>query len=296
MGAVQVFAKALGITEAQLFKQMESGSVLAADTLPKVAAAYREAALAGGAYALALKGLRVTEGQMVKSTQEAGDKIFQSGFSEGLSKLYGTIADILKDSGPQLEKLGKLFGVVFKGLAHSLRLIEPLMKVFIDNFEVMFGLGAIKAMSAFATAANLSLARAFLPITVALAATEELISLMSDDLVGVTESAMGKQFNIRTGEFTGLKKKDDKYYSTGAAGAVEGVDERKYNMIKRLGASKFLDVFPNSTPEMRAKSGVQPYSGTVNLTINGVTDDKVIEKIDKHVGHLLQGGMAPNGA
>ena len=210
--SIQIFAKALNMTEAELFKAMEQGQLFSSDVLPKVAEEFKKAALAGGAYSLALKGLRVTEGQMVKSSQEAGDLIFKSGFSAGLADLYKTLADVLKNSGPQLEKLGKIFGSVFKGLAYSLRLVEPIMRLFIDNFEIMFGAYAIKSMATFATAANLSLARAFLPITAAVAAAEELISLMSDDLVGVTESSAGKQFNILTGNVSGLDNKEGKYY------------------------------------------------------------------------------------
>ena len=206
------------MSEPELFKAMEQGQLYASEVLPKVAEEFKKAALEGGAYALALKGLRVTEGQMVKASQEAGDKIFKSGFSAGLSDLYKTVGDLLKNSGPQLEKLGRIFGAVFKGIAYSLRLVEPIMKVFIDNFELIFGAYAIKAMSSFATAANLSLAKAFLPITLALAAAEELMSLFSDDIVGITEASMGRQFNLREGTTSGLTEKDGVYTKTGNKG------------------------------------------------------------------------------
>lgn len=290
-GAVQVFAKALGITEAQLFKQMETGQVLAAETLPKVAAAYREAALEGGAYGLALKGLRVTEGQMIKASQEAGDTIFKSGFSSGLAELYKSISELLKDSGPQLEKIGKIFGAVFKGIAHTLRLIEPVIKLFIDNFELMFGLGALssikmmeRALKSFAFTANVSLAKAFFPITAALAAVEELMSLMSDNLVGVTESVMGNQFNILTGKSSSMIEKNGKF--TRGEEAVDEdstgkVAENIYGFFQKMKDAPLL-----LKPSVAAMHGIGtlsdmlPSFGSSSPTTQTTQTKQTVEKIE----------------
>jgi tape measure domain-containing protein len=214
-GAVQVFAKALNMSEAELFKQMEQGNLVSSEVLPKVAAEYRRAAEAGGAYALSLKGLRVTEGKFLTQTQRAGKTIFNSGFEEGLSKLYITLSQFLEDAGPQLKKLGQIFGAVFKGIAHALLVVEPLIKVFIDNMGLAFGAGMLYKVTTFTAAVRTALMTAFLPITAALAAMEELASLFNDKLVGSIERSLGMQVNLMTGKTRNFSEKDGKFTDTG---------------------------------------------------------------------------------
>ena len=258
-GAVQVFSRALNVSEAELFKMMEQGQLVSSEVLPKVAAELKKAALEGGAFDKALKGLRVTEGQMITESQRAGNKIFKSGFSEGLSELYKTIGDLLKDAGPQLEKLGAIFGKVFKGIAHALRVVEPYLKLVIDNFEVLFGAGMLFKIKAM----GLALARTFLPLTAAVVAAEELASLMSDKLVGGIEKQAGMQINLMNRTTSGLKEKDGKYYKSGTPQeffglgtfgeyALKGVD--MMNPFK-TGASTLNNLFGNSTTSTTNNSG-----------------------------------------
>lgn len=205
MGAIQVFSRALNVSEAELFKMMENGQLVSSEVLPKVAAELKKAALEGGAFEQALKGLRVTEGQLITESQRAGNKIFKSGFSEGLSELYKTISEILKNAGPQLEKLGDIFGKVFKVIAHGLRVIEPYMKIAIDNFWTLFGAASIARILTMGA----TLRAAFLPITAALFAAEELASLMSDKLVGSLELSAGRQINILDATSSGITTNSD---------------------------------------------------------------------------------------
>lgn len=221
---MQVFSRALNVSESELFKMMEQGQLVSSEVLPKVAAELKKAALEGGAFEKALKGLRVTEGQMITESQRAGNTIFKSGFSEGLSELYKTIGDILKDSGPQLEKLGAIFGKVFQGIAYGFKVLEPILKITIDNFELIFGALAIsrinnmaKTMELFGSRSNKALLRAFLPITAALAAAEELIGLFSDKIVTNLERQSGKQFNLLEGTQSNLVEKDGKFYKDKAS-------------------------------------------------------------------------------
>lgn len=202
---------------------MENGQLVSSEVLPKVAAELKKAALEGGAFEQALKGLRVTEGQLITESQRAGNKIFKSGFSEGLSELYKTISEILKDAGPQLEKLGNLFGKVFKGIAHILKVIEPVLKVFIDNFGILFGAASIARIGMMSTA----LKAAFLPLTAALFAAEELASLMSDKLVGVTEAKLGYQMNVVKGTTTDLIRREDGSFVNGASSSADPANLKK---------------------------------------------------------------------
>lgn len=209
---MQVFSRALNVSEAELFKMMEQGQLVSSEVLPKVAAELKKAALEGGAFEKALKGLKVTEGQLGTDFQRAGKKIFNSGFEDGMSEMYKTLSDIIKDAGPQLEKLGDIFGKVFRGIAHGFRILEPYMKVAIDNFWTLFGAAAISRVVAMGAA----LRTTFLPLTAAVVAAEELASLMSDSLVGSIEKKMGMQVNLLDRTTSGLERREDgKYYGDG---------------------------------------------------------------------------------
>lgn len=213
--AVQVFAKALGLTEAELFKQMEQGKLISSEVLPKVALAYKEAAEAGGAYAKSLEGLRVTEGQFLTQTQRAGKTIFNSGFEKGLSNLYDTMALFLKDSEPQLKKLGKVFGKVFDGLAHTLNVFEPFIRMLIDNMELAFGAAMVYKITTFTAAIRAAFLSALAPVTLLIASIEELATLFSDKMVGGLERSLGMQVNLMTGQSRGFSEKDGVFTDTG---------------------------------------------------------------------------------
>ena len=218
------------MSEAELFKAMENGQLYASEVLPKVAKEFKKAALEGGAYALALKGLRVTEGQMIKASQEAGDKIFKSGFSEGLSDLYKTIAELLKDSGPQLQKLGKIFGSVFKGIAKAIEVLTPILKFAIDHFGALVStymisrlgilIGTIskmsKAMKVFGAVSAISWAAALAPITALLASfglIDDWLGQFDRNVINSDEKSRGYQ--IIDGQRVGVEQRKGKWYDTG---------------------------------------------------------------------------------
>lgn len=280
------------ISEAQLFKQMEQGKLISSEVLPKVAAAYREAADAGGAYQLALKGLRVTEGQMVKSTQEAGEKIFQSGFNEGLSKLYETIAKLLANSGPQLEKIGNIFGRVFNAIAYTIKTLEPFVKVLISNFDLLFGgymlakvFALTKAMKLFGVTTAASFAVALAPITAIVTAITGTIAFIDDitsrfdanmSRLSASEIEQGYQTNFY-GQRSNISEKDGKFY--------KGTTSKSTGLFG-------MNIHPESqgfTSQKAANSNVN----NINLTVHGVTDDKMINRIHSELDKAMSGGMAP---
>lgn len=236
-GAFNLAAESMGLTTKELNKQLQLGNVLAKDLLPKMTPMIREMANANGALATQLETARIAENRFFLTTQDGAKKIYDSGFSEGLKELYTTLSEILKDSGPQLEKIGKIFGTVFKAIAHILKLVEPPLKLIIDNIELLTSAYVIKRFGLLGkavtplktlfvdmskiTGVNMisrlgvlgrALSRSFLPLTVALATAEELVSLFSDKLVGASEMRMGQQVNLATGEYSELIRRDGKYY------------------------------------------------------------------------------------
>lgn len=256
--AMRALEKSTGKTAKELFKMMEMGQLGAEYILP-FTRALRSLSSEGGALEKALKTLRVEENRLINQSKLAGDKIFKSGFSEGLSELYKTISEILKNAGPQLEKLGDIFGKVFKGIAHILRVVEPYLKLVIDNFEVLFGAGMLLKIKAM----GLALARTFLPLTAAVAAAEELASLMSDKLVGGIEKQAGMQINLMNRTTSGLKEKDGKYYKSGTPqeffglGAFGEYTLKGVDMMNpfKTGANALNNLFGSSTPNTTNNSG-----------------------------------------
>lgn len=326
-GAVQVFSRALNVSEAELFKLMEQGKLLSADVLPKVAKEFRKSALEGGAFDKALQGLRVTEGQFITGAQRAGDTIFKSGFSEGLSELYKTMSEIFKDAGPQLEKIGDIFGKVFKGIAYVMKLLEPPLKLLINNFEILFGAIMIGKLRMFSkifkelTGKDMigklavlrgALATTFLPITVALAAAEELISLFSDKLVGVTEKAMGYQVNLADGTKTNLVTKDGKLMSdpnttrglladpSSGNTALANMTEEQFDklsffskadlVLEQIGAMQ-ADMMSQGMQNMFWDSPKQPIINQTNtIKVEGVSGEDVAYKVKRHLAEFTGNG------
>ncbi len=229
---MQLFSRALNVSEQELFKMMEQGQLVSSEVLPKVAKEFRKAATEGGAYALALQGLRVKEGQFMTGMQRAGKTIFNSGFEEGLSNLYGTLSEIFENSGPQLKKLGKIFGDVFNAIATGLKVLEPVMKFAIDNFYTLLGAKAIHTLLSFQSILHkaswsmaASWARAFAPISLALVAIDELYSMIDDTKIGLIEKTYGKQINLLKGTTSDFVEKDGKFYAKDSS--FKGFNDKK---------------------------------------------------------------------
>lgn len=269
-GSVQIFSRALNVTEAELFKLMEQGKLLSAEVLPKVAKEFRSAAMEGGAYQRALNGLRVTEGQFITQVQKSGNIIFKSGFEKGLANLYKTLQRILKDSVPQLEKMGRIFKEVFDTISYGMELIAPVVRTVVDNFEYLFGAVMLGKLKTFAAALNV----AFLPFTAALFALEEIVSLMNDKVVGALEAKMGSQFNFTTLSSSGLRKnKEGKFVRDNTiqealgreVGLIEGMSRVLENKVMRplLGQEPI-----NYSALQPSQSNSTASTSTVNQTNN----------------------------
>lgn len=304
-GAFNLAAKAMGMTTQQLNKALEQGQVLAKDLLPKITPMIHEMANANGALAKQLESARIAENRFVADSAKAADKIFNSGFESGLTELYKTMSEILKDAGPQLEKIGKIFGVVFKSVAHILKTIEPPLSMIINNIEYLAGAVMIRKLMLL----RATLATTFLPITVALAAAEELISLFSDKLVGVTEKAIGRQINISEGTSTKLIQKDGKFYSDKSdSEKVMGMDFVKYGPIfgllkqykdsgfnKEMSKGLIEDIQSRATRSSTSKYYTpepmkQMVTQDISIVVQGVTGEEVAYKVQRHLAEFAGNG------
>lgn len=234
-GAIQVFSRALGVNEAELFKMMERGELMAADVLPKVASEFRRTAREGGAYTEALKALRVQKGKFLTESQRAADTIFKSGFEEGLSELYGELSSQLKTTGKSQEDLGNIYNKFFKMLKVAIKgltpIIEALIQVVSKGVDILelsakgwvMLYEALKDFSPLARDVAVGIGMISLAFTTlagkllfVLGLFQEVASLFDDKLVGKLEASLGYQVNLKEGTRTGLRQ-DEKgqFFSTG---------------------------------------------------------------------------------
>lgn len=215
--AMRALERSTGKTAKELLKMMELGQ-LGAEYLVPFMDALGEIANQGGAVTKAMQTAATQEKRFINQSKLAANTIFRSGFEEGLVNLYQTLTKIFENSEEQFQKIGRGFKMLFDGIAYGFKLIEPVFRFAIDNFELLFGFfaaGKITMAIAALEKLQIGLARAFFPLTAALAVAEELISLVSDEVVGTLEQSMGKQINLMTGTTQGLEFKDGQYYAQG---------------------------------------------------------------------------------
>lgn len=120
--AMQAMAKAtqqaglsVNGTISEMFKLMEEGKVKASAVLPFFAENMREFAKPG--LKKAIDSNRVAMNRMMTSMQMSSNQFFQSGFGEGLTDLFNSIAKFMKENIPLWESFGRILGGALKGLS-----------------------------------------------------------------------------------------------------------------------------------------------------------------------------------
>ena len=127
-GGIQLFANALNMSEAELFKLMEDGKAISADILPKVAKEMRKVANSGGALANKLNSARVAQGRFFNQLEQGQNRIFEGGFGQGIAGMFNELSDVLKDNGYTLDEMGKIFNRVFKGITAVIKILTPILE------------------------------------------------------------------------------------------------------------------------------------------------------------------------
>lgn len=119
-------------TVKELMGLMQNGQVMADKVLPHFAKRLRE--FASGGLEKALQSNRVAMNRLVTTFQIAGNQIFMSGLSEGLTEFFNTSADSVKEMQALFKSMGAILGSVFKGLSLIIRKVTP---VFVAIGEVL---------------------------------------------------------------------------------------------------------------------------------------------------------------
>lgn len=122
--AIPIFARAIGKSEAELFKLMEQGKLLAVDVLPKVAKEMKKVAATG--LEEKLKSTRVAQGRFFNELETAQNTIFKEGFGEGLGDLFNSMASQIQISDGALEGLGETFKLVFNVIRNITEMVIPI--------------------------------------------------------------------------------------------------------------------------------------------------------------------------
>lgn len=121
----------MGMTTAELGKQLKAGKILAKDMVPKLAKALRELAAPG--LEKALNSLTTTEQRMLNTWVDFKNQIFTSGLGSFLGGLYTTFGNLLI----LLKPLGSVIGGIFDGIQDILYPVQYSIALFLDWAEAM---------------------------------------------------------------------------------------------------------------------------------------------------------------
>ena len=157
------------------------------------------------------------------SLQEAGDTIFKTGLSKGLTEFFNTSAKAIRDLAPLWRTLGRVIGSVFQGISEIVRAITPAL---IAIGEVFDGLsksmgdfsGALVLLSPllasiFSPAVKAGLigltsifARLVVPI-VAMAKAIETVAFWTEELLNIGGNKIGVLWGVEASDRQNCQKK-----------------------------------------------------------------------------------------
>jgi tape measure domain-containing protein len=133
-GSVAAMMRASGFTsEKDFFKAVEAGKIMASEVMPKFADELKKIARTNGALEATTKKTRAEMQRFFNQLTYAKDAIFQGGMDEGLSYMFGSFADVLKE----LEPVAKALGAMFRG---AIVTITGAIKVALLPFRALVGL------------------------------------------------------------------------------------------------------------------------------------------------------------
>jgi len=92
-----------------------------------------------GALEAVTKKTRAEMNRFFNTLTEGKDAIFQGGMSEGLAYMFGTFADMIKDSKPALEFLGGWFKGTFMTIVKSVQIATSPIREFANLLGNVFG-------------------------------------------------------------------------------------------------------------------------------------------------------------
>ncbi|SQR27972.1 tape measure protein [Escherichia coli] len=139
-GATQAFAKALGLTEKQLFDKMKNGDVKASDALPKFAKELGAQINSRGGWKAIQDSTQTMLGNLKNSWNTTLDSIFR-GSENGLQDFTRSLTTLLNALGGTGKTLGESFGSLMSDMSHgidSLTDISYRVRAFFDEVTLAY--------------------------------------------------------------------------------------------------------------------------------------------------------------
>lgn len=310
--AIQIMAKSAkdaGLTMNGTVKEMMDlqmqGGLISEKVLPHFAKNMRDAAAANGALELKLKSNRVAMNRLNFATAEAAETTFSAKFGEGLTTLFNTLSDNIRDLEPLFKGMGRILGSVFKVISVGVDLITPPLRfvgVILDSitetlgdFSFLvngaFGVGIMAAtgkLGVFAgTLATIrkgmfALLAPIMKVVFALGLVEELLNLL------VFKDKEGFLFDANTPDKNTLQRSmGDKAYKE-----MEGIVQTIYGKPKELTfMEKMLPSFLTDTfLNNKSTADNTPKETTVVLQVDKEKLGSVVigtESFEGGVGNVL---------
>ncbi|EFO5045834.1 tape measure protein [Escherichia coli] len=139
-GATQAFAKALGLTEKQLFDKMKNGDVKASDALPKFAKELGSQINSRGGWKAIQDSTQTMLGNLKNTWNNSLTDIFR-GSEDGLQDFTRSLTNLLNALGGSGKTLGESFGSLMSDMSHgvdSLTDISYRVRAFFDEVTLAY--------------------------------------------------------------------------------------------------------------------------------------------------------------
>ncbi|HCN9790840.1 TPA: tape measure protein [Escherichia coli] len=139
-GATQAFAKALGLTEKQLFDKMKNGDVKASDALPKFAKELGSQIDSRGGWKAIQDSTQTMLGNLKNTWNNSLTDIFR-GSENGLQDFTRSLTNLLNSLGGSGKTLGESFGSLMSDMSHgvdNLTDISYRVRAFFDEVTLAY--------------------------------------------------------------------------------------------------------------------------------------------------------------
>ncbi|ELQ6703979.1 tape measure protein [Escherichia coli] len=139
-GAIQAFAKALGLTEKQLFDKMKNGDVKASDALPKFAKELGAQINSRGGWKAIQDSTQTMLGNLKNTWNNSLTDIFR-GSEDGLQDFTRSLTNLLNSLGGSGKSLGESLGGLMSDMSHgvdSLTDISYKVRGFFDEVTLAY--------------------------------------------------------------------------------------------------------------------------------------------------------------
>lgn len=139
-GATQAFAKALGLTEKQLFDKMKNGDVKASDALPKFAKELGAQINSRGGWKAIQDSTQTMLGNLKNTWNNSLTDIFK-GSEDGLQDFTRSLTNLLNSLGGSGKSLGESLGSLMTDMSHgvdSLTDISYRVRAFFDEVTLAY--------------------------------------------------------------------------------------------------------------------------------------------------------------